>query len=143
MAVKLGGDLSGAKARNFAENSDINVTPFVDIMLVLLIIFMIAAPLATVNIKVDLPPSSATPTPTPPTLTIVSIQNTGQVFVTNDEATFASLGERVNEHTGGDTEERIFVRADKEVAYGQVMRVMNILQDNGYYKVALVAEDVD
>jgi TonB system transport protein ExbD (group 1) len=142
MAVKLGGDLGGGKSNNYADNSEINVTPFVDIMLVLLIIFMIAAPLATVNVKVDLPPSNADPAPNPPNLTFISIQKTGQIYVMDDEVTYLTLISRIEVRTKGNREERLFLRADQEVAYREVMRVMNTLQDAGYYKIALVAEEV-
>lgn len=133
---------SSAKSKSFKEDPEPNVVPFIDVMLVLLIIFMVAAPLATVNIKVDLPPSNAEPAPTPPNLIFISIQKTGQIFVMDDEVTLATLMNRVEERTRGDRENRLFLRADQDVRYAEVMRVMNVLQDSGYYKVALVAEEV-
>ncbi len=143
MAAKISGDLGGSKSsKSFKEESDPNVVPFIDVMLVLLIIFMVVAPIATVNIKVDLPPSNAEPAPTPPKLVFISIQKTGQIFVKDDEVTLATLIPKVEVYTQGDREERLFIRADQDVIYGNVMRVMNVLQDNGYYKVALVAEEV-
>ena len=142
MAVKLGGDLGGGKSQNYTDNSDINVTPFVDIMLVLLIIFMVAAPLATVSIPVDLPPSDSTPIENPKDPVYISIQKEGKIFLGDNEVTLSNLGAVIKERTQGDTENRIMVRADKQVLYGNVMQVMNVLQDNGYFKVALVAEEV-
>jgi len=141
MGAKVGGD-ENKSSKNFAENAEINVVPFVDVMLVLLIIFMVAAPLATVNVQVDLPPSNAEPTPNPKDPVFVSIQKTGQIFLGDNETTIEALGPAMMERTLGDRENRIMVRADRDVIYGNVMRVMNVLQDNGFYKVALVAEEV-
>ena len=138
----FGPGLGGSKRTEFVSNADINVTPFVDVMLVLLIIFMVAAPLATVNVKVDLPPANAQPTQQDQQPIFVSLQRTGQLFIGDYEISLAMLGTRIVENTQGDREMRIFIRADRDVAYGEVMRVMNVLQDNGYYKLALVAEEV-
>jgi len=141
MAVKLGNSLGGAKAQNWEDNSEINVTPFVDVMLVLLIIFMVAAPLAAVNVKVDLPPSTAEPTPNPPDPVYVSIQRDGSVYIGDNKTDLGSLGPLIEERTGGNRDNRILIRADGDASYGYVMRAMNALQDRGYFKVALVAED--
>lgn len=141
MGAKVGGD-ENKSSKNFAENAEINVVPFVDVMLVLLIIFMVAAPLATVNVQVDLPPSNAEPTPNPKDPVFVSVQKTGQIFLGDNETTLEGLGDAVMTRTLGDRENRIMVRADRDVIYGNVMRVMNVLQDYGFYKVALVAEEV-
>ena len=141
MGAKVGGD-ENKSSKNYYENAEINVVPFVDVMLVLLIIFMVAAPLATVNVQVDLPPSNAEPTPNPKDPVFVSIQKTGQIFLGDNETTIEALGPAMMERTLGDRENRIMVRADRDVIYGNVMRVMNVLQDNGFYKVALVAEEV-
>ena len=141
MGAKVGGD-ENKSSKNFAENAEINVVPFVDVMLVLLIIFMVAAPLATVNVQVDLPPSNADPTPNPKDPVFISIQKTGQIFLGDNETTLARLGDDMMTRTLGDRENRIMVRADKDVIYGQVMRVMNVMQDYGFFKVALVAEEV-
>ena len=141
MGAKVGGD-ENKSSKNYSENAEINVVPFVDVMLVLLIIFMVAAPLATVNVQVDLPPSNAEPTPNPKDPVFVSIQKTGQIVLGDNETTIEALGPAMMERTLGDRENRIMVRADRDVIYGNVMRVMNVLQDNGFYKVALVAEEV-
>ncbi len=143
MAVKLGSSLGGAKAQNWEDNSEINVTPFVDVMLVLLIIFMVAAPLAAVNVKVDLPPSNAEATPNPPDPVYVSIQENGRVFLGDYETDLGRLGLEIERRTGGNRDNRILIRADGGAVYGYVMRAMNVLQDHGYFKVALVAEDKD
>ncbi len=142
MGAKVGGDEGKSSKNNFSENAEINVVPFVDVMLVLLIIFMVAAPLATVNVPIDLPPSNIEATPNPKDPVFVSIQKTGQIFLGDNEITLDRLGDAIMTRTMGDRENRIMVRADRDVIYGNVMRVMNVLQDYGFFKVALVAEEV-
>ncbi|MBI1239526.1 MAG: hypothetical protein GC199_09320 [Alphaproteobacteria bacterium] len=127
---------------DFAETAEINVTPFVDIMLVLLIVFMIAAPLATVAVQVELPPASAEPAPAPARAVYVSIQQTGQVFVMEEQVSFATLIERIDARTGGVKTDPIYLRADANVPYRSVMRAINALQDGGYLKLSLVGEDI-
>jgi len=124
-------------------NSEINVTPFVDIMLVLLIIFMVAAPMAVVSVKVVLPPAVAQPSPNPPKPVYISIKPDGAVFVGDYETDIPSLGDDLRNAIGTRSpgRERIFIRADKDTLYGDFMGVMNMLQDNGFYSVALVGED--
>jgi TonB system transport protein ExbD (group 1) len=141
MGAKLGG--SGGKYHEEA-NSEINVTPFVDVMLVLLIIFMVAAPLASVTVKVALPPAIAKPSTNPPKPVYISIQNSGRIFIQDFPSDVATLGDDLRHQLGerrNPTKERIFIRADKDVLYGDFMGVMNMLQDNGFYSVALVGED--
>ena len=140
MGAKVGGD-ENTSSKNYSDNSEINVVPFVDVMLVLLIIFMVAAPLATVNVEVELPKSTSQPTPNPKDPVFVSVQKSGKVFLGDNEVTLVNLGDMVMQRTLGDRENRIMVRADKGTVYGNVMRVMNVLQDYGFYKVALVAEE--
>lgn len=123
---------------DLAENHEINVTPFIDVMLVLLIIFMVAAPLATVDINVDLPSSAATPQPRPDEPLYVTVQEDLSVSVGNDPASHIELGSAVDRLTEGDKETRIFLRADRAVAYGDLMNVMNLLRMAGYLKIALV-----
>ncbi len=143
MAAKLSGSGGGGRF-NVAQNSDINVTPFVDVMLVLLIIFMVAAPLATVSIRLDLPPAVPTPGPKEEP-TVVSIQQSGAVYIGQKETNPNRLAADLNIHFGISrvTEERVFVRADQEVRYVSFMEVLNALQDGGYYQVALIGEDFD
>ena len=123
---------------DLAENHEINVTPFIDVMLVLLIIFMVAAPLATVDINVDLPASTAAPQPRPDTPLYVTVQSDLSISVGNDDVTPQTLGTTIDRATEGDAEARIFLRADETVAYGDLMAVMNLLREAGYLKVALV-----
>jgi biopolymer transport protein ExbD len=142
MAAKLAG--SGGGKYHEEANAEINVTPFVDVMLVLLIIFMVAAPLAAVTVKVELPPAVAKPSTNPPKPVYISIQSNGRMFVQDKPSDLASLGDDLRAHLGtsrNPTKERIFIRADKDVVYGDFMGVMNMLQDNSFYSVALVGED--
>jgi biopolymer transport protein ExbD len=142
MAAKLAG--SGGGKYQEEANAEINVTPFVDVMLVLLIIFMVAAPLAAVTVKVDLPPAVAKPSTNPPKPVYITIQANDRLFLMDKPTDLASLGDDLRAHLGQNrnpTKERIFIRGDKDVIYGDFMGVMNMLQDNGFYSVALVGED--
>jgi TonB system transport protein ExbD (group 1) len=143
MGAKLSGPGGDSKYQEEA-NSTINVTPFVDVMLVLLIIFMVAAPLAAVTVKVELPPAVAKPSTNPPKPVYISIQTNGRLFIQDFPTDIATLGDDLRRQLGArrnPTKERIYIRADKDVMYGDFMGVMNMLQDNGFYSVALVGED--
>ena len=141
MAAKLAGP--GGDRFNIEQNHDINVTPFVDVMLVLLIIFMVAAPLASVSVKVDLPPAVAKPSTNPPKPVYISIQRSGRIFIGDFPTTIADLGDDLRKNIGKrDPErERIYIRGDQATRYGAFMDVMNMLQDNGFYSVALIGLD--
>lgn len=123
-------------------NHEINVTPFIDVMLVLLIIFMVAAPLATVDVKVDLPVSTARPSPKPDKPVFLSIQADGRMLVGEREVTAASLPATIVAATGGDRERRIFLRADRQITYDTIMQAMNGLRTAGYLHVALVGAEI-
>ena len=120
------------------ETHEINVTPFIDVMLVLLIIFMVAAPLATVDVNVDLPGSTAAPAPRPETPLFLTLKEDLSLAVGNETMPRDAFAAALDARTGGDKEARIFLRADKTVAYGDLMVVMNLLRASGYLKVALV-----
>jgi biopolymer transport protein ExbD len=120
------------------EVHDINVTPFIDVMLVLLIIFMVAAPLATVDVPVDLPSATAPQNQRPPKPVYVTVKADGTLAVGDNTVTRDALPGAIAAVTGGDKEQRIFVRGDRAVPYGDVMGLMNALRDAGYLKIALV-----
>jgi biopolymer transport protein ExbD len=120
------------------EVHDINVTPFIDVMLVLLIIFMVAAPLATVDVPVDLPASSARQQPRPSTPVYLTIKTDLSLAIGDGPITANSLAAALDAATGSNKDERIFLRADRAVPYGAVMQVMNDLRAANYLKVALV-----
>ena len=122
-------------------NHDINVTPFIDVMLVLLIIFMVAAPLATVDVKVDLPVSNAAPAPKPDKPVFLSIQADGRMVVNDRTVSEAEIGGAIETATRGDREQRVFLRADKTITYETIMRGMNALRSAGYLHVALVGAE--
>ena len=133
MAAKL-----GDRADEHDLNSEINVTPFIDVMLVLLIIFMVAAPLATVDVPVDLPTSTAQPQPRPDKPVFLTVKADLTLDLAEAPVLRDALTGALQAATGGDREQRIFLRADKAVSYGDLMDVMNALRNAGYLKVALV-----
>lgn len=136
MAGKLdGGD-------DLVETHEINVTPFIDVMLVLLIIFMVAAPLATVDVPVDLPGSTAAPSRRPEAPVYLTVAADLGLSIGRDPVGRDRLGAVLDAATGGDREERIFLRADAAVPYGELATVMNALRSAGYRKVALVGLEV-
>jgi biopolymer transport protein ExbD len=120
------------------EMHEINVTPFIDVMLVLLIIFMVAAPLTTVNVPVDLPVSTASPPPPQTEPVFITLQSDLTLSVGDKKVPRASFAAAVDQAAKGDKTARILLRADREVDYGHLMAVMNILREAGYAKVALV-----
>ena len=136
MAIKLGGDDD-----ELAEAHEINVTPFIDVMLVLLIIFMVAVPLATVDVRVELPASTAQPQPRPDKPAYLTVAADLGLALGDAPVPRERLGAALDAATGGDREQRVFLRADKGVPYGEVMAVLNLLRGAGYLKIALVGLD--
>lgn len=133
MAIKL-----NTSDADLEENHDINVTPFIDVILVLLIIFMVAAPLSTVDVNVDLPASSAQPAQRPDKPLFVTIKADRTFTLGEQPVTRETLGTALDAATSNDKTQRVFVRGDKSVAYGEVMEMMNMLRAAGYLKIALV-----
>ncbi|MGX1096160.1 TonB system transport protein ExbD [Amorphus sp. MBR-141] len=123
------------------ETHEINVTPFIDVMLVLLIIFMVAAPLSTVDVGVDLPTSNAEKTPRPDTPVILTMREDQSLYLGNDPVSTEALSARLDAATDGDRETRIFLRADRMLRYEDVIGAMNTLRSAGYLKIALVGLD--
>jgi biopolymer transport protein ExbD len=126
---------------DLAEAHEINVTPFIDVMLVLLIIFMVAAPLATVDVTVDLPVSTAEPQPREPKPIFLTLKADHTLALGDGSVDEGEVGAALDAASGNDREQRIFLRADKQVEYGAVMALMNRLRAAGYLKVALVGLD--
>jgi biopolymer transport protein ExbD len=125
------------------EVHEINVTPFIDVMLVLLIIFMVAAPLATVDVAVDLPRSTAAATPRPEKPLFLTLRADLSLTLGETPVSRKALGAALDEETGREREERVFLRADRSVDYGAVMEAMNLLRAAGYLKIALVGLETD
>lgn len=129
----------GQDGQELQDNHEINVTPFIDVMLVLLIIFMVAAPLATVSVPVDLPSSKAQPQPVTQVPLYLTLQANRILTLGEDQVvTYEKLGQALHEHFGDDRDQRIYLRADQQIVYGDVIEVMGLISAAGYQKVALV-----
>jgi biopolymer transport protein TolR len=131
------------RRRRRAIMSEINVTPFVDVMLVLLIVFMVSAPLLTVGVPIDLPQSKAKALEQNNAPLAISINQQGQIFLQNDEIKLDDLLPKLKaiiDARGGTSNDLIYIRGDKTVAYGTMMRVMGRISGAGYHRVALVTE---
>jgi biopolymer transport protein ExbD len=135
MAFQLGAGM-GDEAED--EMSEINVTPFIDVMLVLLIVFMVAAPLSTVDTPVDLPVSTAPPAERPQEPVWLTLSIEGNLILGNATLPPEGLAPALDAATGGKPETPVFLRADRSIPYGRLMEVLNALRAAGYLKVALV-----
>ena len=120
--------------------SEINVTPFVDVMLVLLIIFMVTAPLLTVGVQVDLPESAADSLPDDQEPLTISINSKGELYIQEHKVTFQKLIPKLLAIAKNRTDTRIYVRGDKTINYGRVLEIMGMLSGSGFTKVALISE---
>jgi biopolymer transport protein ExbD len=144
MGAKLGG--GGGGKYTVSQNSDINVTPFVDVMLVLLIIFMVSIPAATVSIKLDLPPANAQAAQEKHKDPIfISIMGKDDIYIGPNKTSLATLPGDVAAalHSSDPFNERILVRGDKDIKYDDFVKVINELQQNGYLKIGLINEDIE
>ena len=144
MGMKLGAEGAHGKNTGFSESSEINVTPFVDVMLVLLIIFMVAAPLAAVNVKVDLPDSNAVAESKPSAPIYISLQKSGAIFIGDNRiASIPDVAARLDKEVPVNKREkaRLYLRGDAEVPYKSVLQLMNSLRDIGFYKISLVGHE--
>ncbi len=133
-----------SRSRRYARRraqpmSEINVTPFVDVMLVLLVIFMVTAPLLTVGVKVDLPETKAGAVSGSDEPLAISVDKTGRVFVQDSETELDGLVPKLIAISGNNPDVRIFVRGDASVNYGRVMEIMGLINNAGFRKVALIA----
>jgi biopolymer transport protein ExbD len=137
MAIRL----STSSEEDLDVNHEINVTPFIDVILVLLIIFMVAAPLSTVDVNVDLPASTAQPAQRPDKPLFLTVKSDLSLSLGENPVARGDLGAALDAQTQSDKEQRVFVRADKSVPYGDVMEAMNLLRAAGYLKIGLVGLD--
>ena len=126
--------------RRYQPMAEINVTPFVDVMLVLLVVFMITAPLLTVGVKVDLPSAEANVIQGNDEPLTISINSVGQIYLQESPVVLPDLVPKLRAITGENPDTRIFVRGDKEINYGLVMEIMSAINSAGFSKVALITK---
>jgi biopolymer transport protein TolR len=134
-----GGRQHKHRRRRARPMSDINVTPFVDVMLVLLIVFMVTAPLLSAGVPVDLPQAQAKPLALEKEPVTVTIDNQGKIFVKDDEVEMDGLVPKLTTAVGNDLDQRIYVRGDKTASYGTIMQVMGTINGAGFTHIGLVA----
>jgi biopolymer transport protein TolR len=139
-SVKFSGGGRGRRRGSWSPNADINVTPFVDVMLVLLVVFMVTAPLMTVAVPVDLPKTQAKSMNQDKEPLVVSVDAEGHVYLQEKKLELDDVVPKLKAITGANADARIFVRGDKGVTYGRIMEVMGAISSSGFNKVALVAE---
>ena len=136
-------NLNKRKKQRYTQMSEINVTPFVDVMLVLLIVFMVTAPLLTVGLKVDLPKVKATALTDIKDPIEITVKLDGEVYIGESKVEVENLIPRLNAITEQNTEARIYIRGDRVVAYGRIMEIMSIINSAGYIKVALITQNLE
>ena len=136
-------NLNKRKKQRYTQMSEINFTPFVDVMLVLLIVFMVTAPLLTVGIKVDLPKVKATALTDIKDPIEITVKLDGEVYIGESKVEVENLIPRLNAITEQNTEARIYIRGDRVVAYGRIMEIMSIINSAGYIKVALITQNLE
>jgi biopolymer transport protein TolR len=139
MAVTLGNG-RGRLASRYRPMSEINVTPLVDVMLVLLVVFMVTAPLLTVGVPVDLPQTAAPPINEPKEPTVISVNKEGEIFIQETAVPIDGLIAKLQAITGANPDAVLYVRGDKDINYGKILEVMSLISNAGFHKVSLVAE---
>jgi biopolymer transport protein TolR len=139
MAVTLGNG-SGRSNSRYRPMADINVTPLVDVMLVLLVVFMVTAPLLTVGVPVDLPQTAAPPINEPKEPTVITVNKTGEIFIQDTSIPIDGLVAKLQAVTNSNPDAVLYVRGDKDISYGKVLEVMSLVSNAGFHKVSLVAE---
>ena len=141
MAMHMGGRSSRSNRRRQRARpmSDINVTPFVDVMLVLLIVFMVTAPLLSAGVPVDLPEANAKPLALEKEPITITVNTDGRIFIKEAEVSIDDLVSKLNAATAKNLDERIYVRGDKAASYGAIMRVMGVMNGAGFRHIGLVA----
>ena len=129
-----------AAAGRYRPMSEINVTPLVDVMLVLLVVFMVTAPLLTVGVPVELPQTQASPINEPKEPLVITVNRAGELFIQETSVPIDALVTRLQAITGSNPDAVLYVRGDKEINYGRVLEVMSLVSSAGFRKVSLVAE---
>jgi len=137
-ASSFGGN--GRHKGRYRPMAEINVTPLADVMLVLLVVFMVAAPLLTVGVPVDLPQTQAPPITDPKEPLVISINNEGRIFIQDTDVPTDSLVPRLQAITGANPDALVYVRGDKSIDYGRVLEVMSLISAAGFRKVSLIAQ---
>src|SRR5580700_6011423 len=132
--------IRGNGRSRYRPMSEINVTPLVDVMLVLLVVFMVTAPLLTVGVPVDLPQTAAPPINEPKEPTVISVNKDGAIFIQETSIPIDTLVSRLQAITGANPDAVLYVRGDKDINYGKVLEVMSLISNAGFHKVSLVAE---
>jgi biopolymer transport protein TolR len=143
LAVSLSAEQGRRRRRRYRPLREIHVTPLVDVMLVLLIVFMISAPLLTAGVPVDLPQTQAGELPTENEPVTVTINQDGQIYVGEDEVTIDQLVTTLNDVTAGNLDQRVFVRGDRQSSYGAIMLVMSRINAAGFTRIGLVTDPAE
>jgi biopolymer transport protein TolR len=136
----LGGNGRVPRAGRYRPMAEINVTPLVDVMLVLLVVFMVAAPLLTVGVPVDLPQTQAPPINEPKEPTVITVNKEGVLYIQDSVVPMDTLVAKLQAITGSNPDAVLYVRGDKDINYGKVLEVMSLINNAGFHKVSLVAE---
>jgi biopolymer transport protein TolR len=131
---------AGRAGGRYRPMSDINVTPLVDVMLVLLVVFMVTAPMLTVGVPVELPQTQAPPINEPKEPLVITVNRDGAIFIQEASVPIESLVERLQSITGSNPDAVLYVRGDKDINYGRILEVMSLVSAAGFRKVSLVAE---